>query len=87
MTSHADMKGRSVTGCSDSEDDELDPSRHLLSSLESALIAKGAKYTRSATNRELHVLEDGALITGQNPASAAFVVLPVTSSKPMETFR
>jgi putative intracellular protease/amidase len=67
------VKGRSVTGFSDGEDDELDLSRHLLFSLENALIAKGANYTRSAANWEPHVVEDGALITGQNPASAAVI--------------
>jgi putative intracellular protease/amidase len=55
------VEGRSLTGVSDSDDDDLDLSRHsLFLLLESALIAKGANYARSATNRESHVPEDGA---------------------------
>jgi hypothetical protein len=50
------VEGRSVTGSSDSADDEFDLSRHLLFSLENAVTAEGAYYTRSATNWESHVL-------------------------------
>lgn len=67
------VKGRNVTGFTDSEDDELDLSRHLLFSLESDLVARGALYTRSANNWEANVVEDGPLITGQNPASAPVI--------------
>jgi len=64
------VKGMDVTGFTDSEDTELDLSRHLLFSLEQALIANGANFKRSNANWNPHVVEDGALITGQNPASA-----------------
>ena len=67
------VKGRTVTGFLNSEDDELDLSRHLLFSLEDELIAKGANFSRSAGNWEPNVVEDGALITGQNPASAPLI--------------
>jgi putative intracellular protease/amidase len=67
------VEGRTVTGFLNSEDDELDLSRHLLFSLEDELIAKGANFSRSASNWEPNVVEDGALITGQNPASAPLV--------------
>ena len=65
------VKGVNVTGFTDSEDEELDLSRHLLFSLEKALTTNGANFTRSNRNWSPNVVEDGALITGQNPASAA----------------
>ena len=52
------------------EDDELDLSRHLLFSVERMLKANGGIFVRSEKNWQPHVVEDGALITGQNPASA-----------------
>ena len=65
------VKGLNVTGFSDAEDDELDLSRHVLFSLERALIINGANYKRSNRNWSPNVVQDGALMTGQNPASAA----------------
>ena len=65
------VKGANVTGFTDSEDEELDLSRHLLFSLEKALTTNGANFTRSNRNWSPNVVEDGVLITGQNPASAA----------------
>ena len=65
------VKGKVVTGFTDSEDNELDLSQHLLFSLEQALIANGANFKRSNANWTPNVVEEGALITGQNPASAA----------------
>lgn len=64
------VKGRKVTGFTDAEDDELDLSRHLLFSLEKMLIGNGANFLRAQKNWNANVVEDGALITGQNPASA-----------------
>jgi len=65
------VKGCNVTGFTDAEDDELDLSRHLLFSPEKALIANGASFQRARRNWSPNVVEHGALITGQNPASAA----------------
>ncbi len=65
------VKGMDVTGFTDAEDEELDLARHLLFSLEQALIQNGANFKRSNQNWSPNVVEDGALITGQNPASAA----------------
>ena len=65
------VKGRKVTGFTDAEDDELDLSRHLLFSVEKMLKANGGIFSRTEKNWQPHVVEDGALITGQNPASAA----------------
>ena len=64
------VKGRKVTGFTDVEDDELDLSRHLLFSVERMLIGNGGIFVRSKKNWEPNVVEDGALLTGQNPASA-----------------
>ena len=65
------VKGMDVTGFTDSEDEELDLSRHLLFSLERALTLNGANFKRSNQNWAAHVVHDGVLMTGQNPASAA----------------
>jgi putative intracellular protease/amidase len=54
----------------DAEDEELDLSRHLLFSLERALMLNGANFKRSSKNWIPNVVQDGALMTGQNPASA-----------------
>ena len=64
------VKGMDVTGFTDAEDEELDLARHPLFSLEQALIQNGANFKRSNQNWTPNVVEDGALITGQNPASA-----------------
>jgi len=64
------VKGLNVTGFTDAEDDELDLSRHLLFSLERALMLNGANFKRSSKNWVPNVVQDGALMTGQNPASA-----------------
>lgn len=67
------VKGIAVTGFTDAEDEELDLGRHLLFSLERALVLNGANFQRSKQNWQPNVVEDGALITGQNPASAASI--------------
>ena len=65
------VKGMNVTGFTDAEDEELDLARHLLFSLERALTGNGADFHRSNANWLPNVVEDGSLLTGQNPASAA----------------
>ena len=65
------VQGLNVTGFTDAEDEELDLARHLLFSLERALKLNGANFKRSNRNWSPNVVEDGPLITGQNPASAA----------------
>ncbi|GAA3001454.1 type 1 glutamine amidotransferase domain-containing protein [Actinokineospora diospyrosa] len=67
------VSGRTVTGFANTEDDELDLSRHLLFSLENDLILRGANFTKAATNWQPNVVQDGPLITGQNPASAPVI--------------
>lgn len=65
------VKGRNVTGFTDAEDDELGLSRHLLFSLEKALTGNGAHFKKAGANWNANVVEDGPLLTGQNPGSAA----------------
>ncbi|WP_084583501.1 type 1 glutamine amidotransferase domain-containing protein [Sphingomonas azotifigens] len=63
------VEGKQVTGFSRTE--ELDyAAADVPYELEDALRAEGAQYS-SAGNWEAHVVVDGRLITGQNPASAA----------------
>ncbi|GLZ39914.1 type 1 glutamine amidotransferase domain-containing protein [Actinokineospora sp. NBRC 105648] len=72
------VAGRTVTGFANTEDDELDLSRHLLFSLEDDLIMRGANFTRSTANWLPNVVQDGPLITGQNPASAPVIAKTLT---------
>ena len=65
------VKGMNVTGFTDAEDDELELSPHLLFSLERALVSNGGNFKRSNRNWAPNVVQDGTLMTGQNPASAA----------------
>lgn len=67
------VKGLNVTGFSNSEDDELDLSKHLLFQLETSLKEKGANYQRSEKNWVPKVVTDGFLITGQNPATSPYI--------------
>ncbi len=64
------VKGLNLTGFKNDEDSEIELLHHLLFSLEDELKARGAKYN-SKTNWEANVVVDGALMTGQSPASAA----------------
>jgi putative intracellular protease/amidase len=64
------VKGLTVTGFMNAEDDELDLSRHLLFSLEDMLKQRGANYKGTTRNWAPHIERDGILLTGQNPASA-----------------
>jgi putative intracellular protease/amidase len=63
------VEGKNLTGFKDAEDAEIELDRHLLFSLEQELKRRGANY-KSVANWEPNVIEDGALMTGQSPASA-----------------
>jgi putative intracellular protease/amidase len=63
------VKGVSLTGFKNSEDMEVELLHHLLFSLEDELKGRGANYIAKA-NWEPNVVVDGALMTGQSPASA-----------------
>jgi putative intracellular protease/amidase len=64
------VEGLNLTGFKDAEDAEIELDRHLLFSLEQELKRRGANY-KSVTNWAPNVVVDGALMTGQSPASAA----------------
>jgi len=63
------VKGVALTGFKNDEDTEIELLHHLLFSLEDELKGRGANYISKA-NWEANVVEDGALLTGQSPASA-----------------
>lgn len=77
------VKGRSVAGFSDSEERASHGDALVPFMIESELRRLGGRYT-SATDWQPHVVVDGQLITGQNPASslgAAQEVLKALASK------
>ena len=63
------VDGVNLTGFKNDEDSEIELLHHLLFSLEDELKGRGANYISKA-NWEANVVEDGALMTGQSPASA-----------------
>lgn len=63
------VNGVDLTGFKNAEDSEIELLHHLLFSLEDELKNRGANYI-SKGNWEPNVVEDGALMTGQSPASA-----------------
>jgi putative intracellular protease/amidase len=63
------VEGKNLTGFKDSEDAEIELDRHLLFSLEQEIKRRGANY-KSVKNWAPNVVIDGALMTGQSPASA-----------------
>ena len=73
------VKGLTVTGFMNAEDDELDLSRHLLFSLEEMLKQRGANYKGTSRNWAPHIERDGVLMTGQNPASAPLLAAAIKS--------
>jgi putative intracellular protease/amidase len=64
------VQGKDLTGFSWAE--EQADNRHDIVpfNLEEELKARGARYTRALLPFGKHIVEDGQLITGQNPASA-----------------
>ena len=70
------IKGKSVTGFSNTEEDAVQLSEVVHFLLEDELKAKGAKYSK-ADDWHPYAITDGNLITGQNPASSASVAKAV----------
>jgi putative intracellular protease/amidase len=64
------LEGKKVTGFSWKEEQLVKRDRAVPFSLEEALMKRGAQYEVAALPFISHVVEDGLLITGQNPASA-----------------
>ena len=63
------VDGIDLTGFKNDEDTEVEMLHHLLFSLEDELVRRGANFIAKA-NWEPNVVVDGALMTGQSPASA-----------------
>ena len=63
------VKGKTVTGFSNSEEDAVGLTAVVPFLVEDALKTNGANYEKAA-DWESFVVEDGLLITGQNPASS-----------------
>ncbi len=66
------VKGRKVTGFSNEEEEAVQLTQVVPFLLEDMLIEKGGIYSRGKT-WEAYAVQDGNLITGQNPASSAMV--------------
>jgi putative intracellular protease/amidase len=64
------VKGKKVTGFSNSEEEAVGLTKVVPFLVEDELKAKGGIYSKGA-DWGSYVLEDGLLITGQNPASSA----------------
>lgn len=78
------VAGRAVTGFTNSEEDAVELTNVVPFLLEDALKEKGAKY-ESGEDWSPYVIQDGMLITGQNPASsepAAKALLQVLQGQP-----
>ena len=63
------VKGKKVTGFTNSEEEAVQLTKVVPYLLEDALKAKGGKYS-SGSDWGSYVVKDGMLITGQNPASS-----------------
>lgn len=64
------VKGKSVTGFSNAEEDAVQLSQIVPFLLEDSLKASGASYSKGE-DWQPYAVKDGLLITGQNPASSA----------------
>lgn len=67
------VKGKKVTGYSNSEEEAIQLTSVVPFSVEDMLKEKGGIFSKKE-NFVPHAVEDGLLITGQNPASAELVV-------------
>ena len=64
------VKGRAVTGFSNTEERAVGLAEVVPFLVEDMLIAEGGNYSKRP-DWQVHVVTDGLLITGQNPASSA----------------
>jgi len=63
------VQGRSVTGFTNTEEDAVGLTQFVPFLIEDMLVTNGGKYTKGA-DWQSHIVTDGLLITGQNPASS-----------------
>ena len=66
------VKGKKVTGFSNSEEEAVGLTKVVPFLLEDALQSNGATYSKVG-DWQPYAVEDGLLITGQNPASSTLV--------------
>lgn len=64
------IDGRKVTSFSNAEEDAVSLSSVMPFMLETELVGRGAEYSKAAEQWGEHVVVDGRIVTGQNPASA-----------------
>jgi putative intracellular protease/amidase len=67
------IDGRKLTGFSWAEEEKIGRDQAVPYNLEEELKKRGAQYEKAWFAMNAHVVEDGLLITGQNPASASGV--------------
>jgi putative intracellular protease/amidase len=67
------INGKDLTGFSWAEEELVKREKAVPYSLEEELKKRGAKYSKASIPFKSYVVEDGLLITGQNPASAEAV--------------
>lgn len=67
------VRGKDVTGFSWAEEKLAKREKAVPYNLEEELKKRGAKYGKATLPFVSHIVEDGLLVTGQNPASAAAV--------------
>ncbi|MFI9485858.1 type 1 glutamine amidotransferase domain-containing protein [Promicromonospora sp. NPDC052451] len=72
------VAGRQVTGFTDSEEDAMGLTEVVPFLVEDDLVARGAVFSR-VRNFEPHVVVDGMLVTGQNPASSGPAAMELIS--------
>ena len=70
------VQGKKVTGFTNTEEEAVQLTKIVPFLVEDELVAKGGQYSKGA-DWEPHVVVDGKLITGQNPASSAPAALAV----------
>jgi putative intracellular protease/amidase len=66
------VKGKKVTGFTNEEEEAVGLTKVVPFLLEDALSSNGAKFSKGP-NWQPYAVEDGLLITGQNPASSKLV--------------
>lgn len=64
------VQGKSVTGFSNSEEAAAGLTEVVPFLVEDMLVGEGGRYSKATADWQPHVVRDGLLITGQNPASS-----------------
>jgi len=75
------VKGRNVTGFTNAEEDEVKMTAHMPFLLEDAVKKNGGNFF-GGPNWAENVIQDGKLITGQNPLSARLVAKKIVEALP-----